>query len=158
MKKLITLSLVLFALNAKSQFFSKLSTELFKIKPIGSFEFATKSRELNFYEHGIQGGESYKYNYPSFYTDVCIGLNYCNFYLTTNIISNFTKENLDDHTFSPFLSEYYFDVYYIYKNFQIGYQHFCSHPTISDSNRDDVLNTYINDYHDKFYIKFTFLK
>jgi len=157
MKKLIILSLVLFALNAKCQFFNKAKIEFSKLKPIASFELGTKARELHFYDHGIESGDIYKFDYPSFYSDIFIGINYHSFYLTSNIITSFSKTDLKNHTFSPFLAEYYLDFYYSFKKIKMGYQHFCSHPVISNSNRDGVVSNYINDYHDKFYIKFTLL-
>ena len=158
MKKLFILLFVLFAFTAKSQFLKTAKSEFSKLKPLSSFELGTKSRELHFYEHGLVFSNAYKYDYPSFYADLYIGVQYYNFYLTSNVISNFSKTDLKNHTFSPFLAEYYLDFFYSHKRIKIGYQHFCSHPVISNQNRDDVINTYINDYHDKFYIKFDIIK
>ena len=151
MKKLIILSLVLFALNAKCQFFSK-------FKPIASIEAGVKNRKLFFYYTTFDNNISYIYPKNTFYSDINIGVSNSGFYLTANIVSNFNKSDMSDLNFSPFLSEYYLDFYYKKNAFKIGYQHFCSHPTISQPNKYISENIYIMDSHDRFYIKFNITK
>jgi len=151
MKKLFILLLILSALSAKSQFYTK-------FKPVFDIEIGTKDRTLNFYERSFINKSAYDYPANSFYSDIKIGVRFHNFYLTTNIISNFSYSGLNSKTFTPFLSEYYFDLYYKAKFITFGYQHFCSHATISQDNINFSDTNYINDSHDKIYIKFTILK
>jgi len=146
MKKLIILLFVLFALNANAQFYTK-------IKPISSIEFGIKNRYLSFYPYNFDTNIIYKYPNNSLFSDLCIGISYYNFSLTSNIITNFYKSDFSDINFSPFLAEYYFDLFYSYKYIKLGYQHFCSHPVINSNNTDFNDNNFIHDYYNKFYIK-----
>lgn len=150
MKKLIILLFVLFALNANAQFYTK-------IKPISSIEFGAKTRSLSFYHNSLDTYYLYEYPNNSFYFDINIGVNYLNFFLTSNVTTNFNKPDFSDVYLNPFLSEYYVDFYYSFKCFKIGYQHYCSHITLNSSNKLSRNNNYIKESHDKLFIKLILL-
>jgi hypothetical protein len=147
MKNLTILLLVLFAINANCQFFKEL-------KPISSIEIGFKQRQISL----INPENRMTVCFPdlTMYSDITIGLNYDNFLLTSNIVTNFTKTGMEDYMFSPFFAEYYFDFSYTNNNFKIGFQHYCSHPVLSGDDSLDIDYNRIHEYHDKFYIKYSF--
>ena len=138
MKKLLIILLVLCSFVSYSQ-----------IKPLISVELGTKSRSTLIY---LPENDFIRLSYPdySFYSDICIGLNYKRFNVTSNVITNFNYN--DGYTFTPFLSEYYIDIFYSHKAIKFGYQHLCTHPVFND---EDVF--LINDSFDKLYIKFNLM-
>jgi len=87
------------------------------------------------------------------YTDVNIKFSYKNIYVEQQIF-NIMNYPDDGYTFDPIDILYKTRVYYKLKGFNIGYEHMCSHPVISDIY--DLKPIARRASHDKIFIRYTF--